>query len=257
MFVDTHAHLYHKQFESDRETMLQRALQVGVTRLFLPNIDMDSIDGMNALAAAHPDLCFPMMGLHPCSVGEHNAEVMAVMERELRTGRYCAVGEIGIDLYWDKTWLVQQQEVFRQHIRWAKDLRLPIVIHCRNSFAETIAIVEEEKDEQLRGVFHCFGGTLEEGRRILALDGFLLGIGGVITYPKSGLAQVMAELGPDRCVLETDAPYLAPVPHRGKRNESSYVPLVAAELAKATGHTVQEIARITTANAEALFRVNH
>ena len=257
MFVDTHAHLYHKQFESDRETMLQRALQVGVTRLFLPNIDMDSIDGMNALAAAHPDLCFPMMGLHPCSVGEHNAEVMAVMERELRTGRYCAVGEIGIDLYWDKTWLVQQQEVFRQHIRWAKELRLPIVIHCRNSFAETIAIVEEEKDEQLRGVFHCFGGTVEEGRRILALDGFLLGIGGVVTYPKSGLAQVMAALGPDRCVLETDAPYLAPVPHRGKRNESSYIPLVAAELAKATGRTVEEIARITTANAEALFRVNH
>lgn len=261
MFVDTHAHLYSRQFDGDREAMLAHAIAAGVDKFFLPNIDRESIDGMNALAAAHPDRCFPMMGLHPCSVGEHNAEVMAVMERELRTGRYCAVGEIGIDLYWDKTWLTQQQEVFRQHIRWAKELRLPIVIHCRNSFAETIAIVEGESlnasgDEQLRGVFHCFGGTVEEGRRILALDGFLLGIGGVITYPKSGLAQVMAELGPDRCVLETDAPYLAPVPHRGKRNESAYIPLVAAELAKATGRTVEEIARITTANAEALFGLN-
>jgi len=253
MFIDTHAHLYGRQFDGDREEMLARALAAGVERLYLPNIDRDSIDGMNALAAAHPGRCFPMMGLHPCSVGEHNDEVMAVMERELRTGRYFAVGEIGIDLYWDKTWLGQQQEVFRQHIRWAKELRLPIVIHCRNSFEETIAIVEEEKDEHLRGVFHCFGGTVEEGRRILALDGFVLGIGGVITYPKSGLAQVMSELGPERCVLETDAPYLAPVPHRGKRNESAYIPLVAAELAKATGRSVEEIARITTANATNLF----
>jgi TatD DNase family protein len=178
---------------------------------------------------------------------------MALLEGELRTGRYCAVGEIGIDLYWDKTWFAQQQEVFRQHIRWAKELRLPIVIHCRNSFAETIAIVEEEKTDDLRGIFHCFGGTVEEGRRILALDGFLLGIGGVITYPKSGLAQVMSELGPDRCVLETDAPYLAPVPHRGKRNESAYIPLVAAELARATGRSVEEVARITTTNATNLF----
>ncbi len=232
MFVDTHAHLYSRQFDGDREVMLARAIAAGVDKFFLPNIDRDSIDGMNALAAAHPDRCFAMMGLHPCSVGERNDEVMAVMERELRTGRYCAVGEIGIDLYWDKTWLGQQQEVFRQHIRWAKELRLPIVIHCRNSFEE-------------------------EGRRILALDGFLLGIGGVITYPKSGLAQVMAELGPERCVLETDAPYLAPVPHRGKRNESAYIPLVATELAKATGRSVEEIAQITTDNAMRLFRLNH
>ncbi|MBL8000393.1 MAG: TatD family hydrolase [Flavobacteriales bacterium] len=257
MFVDTHAHLYSKQFDGDREAMLAHAIASGVDRFFLPNIDGDSIDGMNALAASHPGRCFPMMGLHPCSVGEHNGEVMAVLERELRTGRYCAVGEIGIDLYWDKTWFTQQQEVFRQHIRWAKELRLPIVIHCRNSFAETIAIVEEEKTDDLRGIFHCFGGTVEEGRRILALDGFLLGIGGVITYPKSGLAQVMAELGPERCVLETDAPYLAPVPHRGKRNESGYIPLVAAELAKATGRSVEEIAQITTDNAMRLFRLNH
>ncbi len=253
MFVDTHAHLYGRQFDGDREAMLAGAIAAGVDKFFLPNIDLGSIEGMNALAAAHPDRCFPMMGLHPCSVGERNDEVMAVLERELRTGQYCAVGEIGIDLYWDKTWFAQQQEVFRQHIRWAKELRLPIVIHCRNSFAETIAIVEEEKTHDLRGIFHCFGGTVKEGRRILALDGFLLGIGGVITYPKSGLAQVMAELGPQRCVLETDAPYLAPVPHRGKRNVSADIPLVAAELAKATGRPVEEIARVTTSNALNLF----
>ncbi len=253
MFVDTHAHLYGRQFEADREEMLARAIAAGVERFYLPNIDLESIEGMNALAQAHPGRCFPMMGLHPCSVGERNAEVMAVMERELRSGRYCAVGEIGIDLYWDRTWQAQQQEVFRQHIRWARELRLPIVIHCRNSFEETIALVEEEKDADLRGVFHCFGGTVAEGRRILALEGFLLGIGGVISYPKSGLAQVMRELGPERCVLETDAPYLAPVPYRGKRNESAHIPLVAAELARATGRTVEEIAHLTTTNATNLF----
>lgn len=257
MFSDTHCHLYHKQFDGDREAMLQRALEAGVTKLYLPNIDHESIEGMHALVDAHPGRCFPMMGLHPCSVGEDNTAAMAEVERLLGNGRYCAVGEIGIDLHWDKTFLEQQQDVFRQHVRWAKELRLPIVIHCRESFQETLVIVEEEKDEHLRGIFHCFNGDVMIGRRILALDGFLLGIGGVITYPKSGLAQTMAELGAERCVLETDAPYLAPVPHRGKRNESSYIPLVAAELAKATGRSIDNIAQITTANAESLFRSNH
>lgn len=254
MFIDTHAHLYHKQFESDREAMLQRALDAGVTKLFLPNIDRHSEDGMHALVAAHPDRCFPMMGLHPCSVGEDNDAIMAHIERQLRAGGYCAVGEIGIDLYWDKTFLAQQQHVFRKHVRWAKELDLPIVIHCRQSFAETIAIVEEENSEALRGVFHCFTGTPEEARRIIALGGFLLGIGGVITFPKGGLFETMQVVGAEHCVLETDAPYLAPVPFRGKRNESSYIPHIAAKLAEATGHGVDEIAGITTSNAERLFR---
>lgn len=253
MFVDTHTHLYHPQFEADREAMLQRAVDAGVRRLYLPNIDHDSIAAMHALCDAHPELCFPMMGLHPCSVGEDPSRELEEVDRLLDTGRYHAVGEIGIDLYWDRTWLVQQQEAFRRQVRRARELRLPVVIHCRQSFAETIAIVEEEKDEHLRGIFHCFTGSADEARRILALDGFLLGIGGVITYPKSGLAQTLAEIGPERCVLETDAPYLAPVPHRGKRNESAYIPLVAQALAQATGRSVDEIARITTANAEQLF----
>jgi TatD DNase family protein len=254
MFIDTHAHLYHKQFDGDRAEMLQRAMDAGVTKLFLPNVDLESIAAMNALANAHPERCFPMMGLHPCSVGEENADVMTAMERLLREGQFCAVGEIGIDLHWDKTWLTQQQDVFRQQVRWAKELDLPIVIHCRQSFAETIAIVEEENGPALRGVFHCFTGTAEEAARITALGDFYLGIGGVITYPRGGLFETMQAVGADHCVLETDAPYLAPVPFRGKRNESAYIPHIAERLALATGTKVAEIARITTTNAEALFR---
>ena len=233
--------------------MLQRALDAGVKKLYLPNIDHDSISGMHALCIAHPDVCFPMMGLHPCHVKEHAAMDLDEVERLLGDGKYFAVGEIGIDLYWDKTLLEQQQDAFRTQVRWAKQLDLPIVIHCRESFAETIAIVEEENDASLRGVFHCFTGSAEEAQRVIALGGFCLGIGGVITYPKSGLAQTMGTVGADHCVLETDSPYLAPVPHRGKRNESSYVPLVASALAQATSLTVEDIGRITTANAEKLF----
>jgi len=253
MFVDTHAHLYGKQFDGDREAMVQRALDAGVTKLLLPNIDHDSIAGMHALVEAYPQLCVPMMGLHPCHVGEDFSEALTEVEHLLRTRSYCAVGEIGIDLYWDRTFLAQQEEAFRQQVRWAKELGLPIAIHCRQSFAETIAIVEAENDSTLRGVFHCFTGTAEEAQRIIALGDLYLGIGGVITYPKGGLAETMATVGPDHCVLETDAPYLAPVPFRGKRNESAYIPLIAAKLAEVTGRSVEEIARITTANANTLF----
>jgi TatD DNase family protein len=254
MFVDTHAHLYHKQFDGDREAMLQRALDAGVTKLFLPNIDPESVDAMHALASAHPALCHPMMGLHPCSVVEDNGVAMGQVEQLLRGGGYCAVGEIGIDLHWDRTWLAQQQTVFRQQVRWAKEFDLPIVIHCRQSFEEVMAIVEEENTSGLRGVFHCFTGSVDEALRILALGDFYLGIGGVITYPRGGLFETMQQVGADHCVLETDAPYLAPVPFRGKRNESSHIPHIAAKLAEATGGTLESIARITTTNAEALFR---
>jgi TatD DNase family protein len=252
--IDTHAHLYSAKFNDDREDMLARAAAAGVAKLFLPNVDHESIAGMDALVAAHPDRCFAMMGLHPCSVGEHNDEAMEEVERLLRTGRYCAVGEIGIDLYWDKTFLAQQQGVFRQQVRWAKELKLPIAIHCRESFDEVIGVVEEENDASLRGVFHCFTGSAEQARRVIALGDFFLGIGGVVTYPKGGLFETMREVGPEHGVLETDAPYLAPVPYRGKRNESGYLPHIAAKLAEATGSTVEEIARITTLNAELLFQ---
>lgn len=253
MFVDTHAHLYHRQFDADRDAMLQRAIDAGVAHFFLPNIDGGSIAAMHALAEARPGHCHMMMGLHPCSVGEHNDAAMAEVEQRLHQGGYCAVGEIGIDLYWDKTWLAQQQEVFRQQVRWAKALQLPIAIHCRQSFEEVFAIVAQEQDGTLQGVFHCFTGTVEEAQRIIALGGFMLGIGGVITYPKGGLYETMAQVGAQHCVLETDAPYLAPVPFRGKRNESAYIPHIAARLAEASGHSVAEIADITTANARRLF----
>lgn len=253
MFIDTHAHLYHKQFDGDREEMLMRAVDAGVKKLFLPNIDHESIEGMHALCDAHPDLCFPMMGLHPSHVNADFKKDIAEVERLLGEGRYFAVGEIGIDLYWDKTFLTQQQEAFRQQVRWAKELALPIVIHCRESFNEVFSIVEDENDGSLRGVFHCFTGTPEQARMVIDLGGFKLGIGGVITFAKSGLAQTMKEVGAEHCVLETDAPYLAPVPFRGKRNESGYVPLVAQALAAATELPLDDIARITTANAEQLF----
>jgi TatD DNase family protein len=254
MFVDTHAHLYHPQFDTDRAAMLQRAAEAGVTQLFLPNVDAESIAAMDALAAAHPETCFAMMGIHPCSIGEHNEDALMQVEELLRTGRYCAVGEIGIDLYWDRTFLVQQQEAFRRQVRLARELDLPIAIHCRNSFAETIAIVEAENGPDLRGVFHCFTGTPEEARRIVDLGDFYLGIGGVITYPKGGLFETMQQVGPVHCVLETDAPYLAPVPFRGKRNESAYIPHIAERLARACGTTLEHIAAVTTTNAHALFR---
>ncbi len=253
MFVDTHAHLYHKQFDGDREDMLTRALESGVGALYLPNIDHDSVEAMHLLCEAHPDICFPMMGLHPSSVTADPVKDLAEVERALSSGRYFAVGEIGIDLYWDKTFLVQQQDAFRRQVRWAKELALPVVIHCRESFQEVFSIVEEENDHTLRGVFHCFTGTSEQARLITELGGFKLGIGGVITYAKSGLAQTMKEVGAEHCVLETDAPYLAPVPHRGKRNESSYIPLVAQALATATERSLDDIERITTANARHLF----
>lgn len=253
MYIDTHAHLYHKQFDNDRPDMVRRALDAGVHKLFLPNVDITSVEAMHLMCEQYPDACFPMMGLHPCSVGEDPGRDLAEVERLLGTGRYWAVGEVGIDLYWDKTWIDQQREAFRQQVRWAKELALPVVIHCRESFEETIGIVEEENDGRLTGIFHCFTGNVEEARRIIDLGGFKLGIGGVITYPKSGLAGTMAQVGAKHCVLETDAPYLAPVPYRGKRNESSYIPHIAEALAAAVDLPVEEVARITTANAESLF----
>ena len=251
-FVDTHAHLYAKQFDADRDEMLQRAIDEGVQRFYLPNIDSSSIEGMLALEAQYPEHCFAMMGLHPCSVKQNYKEELALVEKWLGERSFCAVGEIGIDLYWDKSFLEQQKEAFRTQINWAKDLDIPIVIHARDATAEILEIVKEEKDERLRGIFHCFGGSLEEARQIIDL-GFLMGIGGVLTYKKSGLDKVLPEIPLEYLVLETDATYLAPVPKRGKRNESSYVMHVAKKMADVKQVDLKEIARITTLNALRLF----
>jgi TatD DNase family protein len=254
VLVDTHAHLYSHKFEHDRPDMIRRAIDAGVTRMYLPNIDAESIDAMLALEAAFPDNCFAMMGLHPCSVQPDTWEKeLALVESWLQKRTWAGIGETGIDLYWDKTTLDLQQKAFARQIEWAKDLNRPIVIHARDANRESIDVVRSGQDGRLRGIFHCFSGTLEEAREMIDL-GFLLGIGGTMTYPKSDdLRAVLKTVPLEHIVLETDAPYLPPVPHRGKRNESAYVALVAGMLAEVKEIPLSELARITTATALHLF----
>lgn len=262
ILTDTHTHLYSKQFDNDRDEMIQRALQAGVTRLFLPNVDSASITGMLDLAARYPQHCFPMMGLHPCHVKEDAAAELETVRRWLfektdENGKpqgvnFCAVGEIGLDYYWDLTYREQQKEALRLQAGWAKQLGLPIVIHSRESFDDIAEILETLADENLKGVFHCFTGTVAQAQRAMDL-GFYLGIGGVATYKNSNLAEVVKEIGLGRIILETDAPYLAPAPHRGKRNESAYIALVAQKLAETLQLSTAEVARITTENSYQLF----
>lgn len=253
--IDTHAHLYSRKFDSDRAEMMERAMESGVDRFFLPNVDHASIEGMLQMEEDYPGQCFAMMGIHPCSIKENYKEELSVVEKWLGERPFCAIGEIGIDLYWDKTHFRQQQDAFRQQIQWAKSLDIPIVIHSRDATAEVLEILDEQKDERLRGIFHCFTGTLEEANRIIDL-GFYLGIGGVVTFKNGGLDKVVKDISLEHLVLETDAPYLAPAPRRGKRNESAYVRLVAEKIAAVQQVSFAEVARQTTANAEALFRVD-
>ncbi|MCB0549628.1 MAG: TatD family hydrolase [Phaeodactylibacter sp.] len=250
--IDTHTHIYLEEFDEDREEMIQRALDSGVEQFFLPNIDSSSITRMLDLEEAYPGRCFAMMGLHPCSVKENFKEELAIVREWLDERPFCAVGEIGIDLYWDKTFLEQQKEAFLIQVDWAKELGVPIVIHSREATDILIELVEQAKDERLTGVFHCFSGTEEQARRIIGL-GFYLGIGGVVTFKNAGLDKVMEKAGLEHVVLETDSPYLAPVPRRGKRNESAYVRLVAEKLAAIKGISFREVAEVTTKNAERLF----
>jgi len=252
LFVDTHAHLYSRQFEADRDLILDRMVGSGVGKALLPNIDLESIPAMHALCDSRPEVCIPMMGLHPCHVGEDWVEVLRVMDEWLDRRPYAAVGEIGLDAYWDKSTLPRQEEAFRVQIRWANARGLPIVIHSRETMDDCIRIVEEERSAGLGGVFHCFTGTAGQAERIIAM-GFFLGIGGVYTYKNSGLAAALSAIPMDWLVLETDAPYLAPLPHRGKRNESAFIPLIATRLAEDRGLGVEEVARMTTANARRLF----
>lgn len=250
--IDTHTHLYLEQFDEDRDEMIRRAVESGVEQFFLPNIDHSSIGPMLALEEAYPGRCFAMMGLHPCSVKEGFEEELAIVRDWLDERPFCAVGEIGIDLYWDKSFFEQQKEAFLLQTEWARELGLPIVIHSREATDILIELVEEVKDERLRGVFHCFSGTEAQARRIIEL-GFYLGIGGVVTYKNAGLDKVMETIGLEHVVLETDSPYLAPVPWRGKRNESAYLRLVAEKLAAVKGIPFREVAEKTTKNAEQLF----
>lgn len=252
--IDTHAHLYSEKFDKDRGLVMERAFEEGVEKIFLPNVDSASIEGMFALEAAYPNRCYALMGLHPCSVKENYKEELAVVEKWLGERSYKAVGEIGIDLYWDKSTLDIQKKAFRQQINWAKSLNIPIVIHARDSLDEIIEIVKEEKDERLTGIFHCFSGTLEHAQQIMDLE-FYMGLGGVLTFKKSGLAKIVKDIPMDYLVLETDAPYLSPTPNRGKRNESSYIRYVASKLAAVKGLSVESVAEMTTKNALTVFKV--
>lgn len=253
--IDTHTHLYASRFDSDRDQVLQRALDAGVERCFLPNIDRNSIQPMLDLEAQYPGRCFAMMGLHPCSVKADYEEELGIVRQWLDRRPFSAVGEIGLDLYWDKTYIDQQREAFRLQMDWAKELGVPIVIHTRDAMDMTIDMVEAAKDDRLEGVFHCFTGNAEQAKRVMDL-GFYLGIGGVVTFKNGGLDKVLAEetIGLEHLVLETDAPYLAPKPYRGKRNESAYTRLVAEKLAEVKQVDLAEVARQTTQNADHLFR---
>ncbi len=252
MLVDTHAHLYLHQFDEDRDAVLQRAREKGIYKFFLPNVDSSTIDDMFAMEEKYPGECYAMMGLHPCSVKSNYKEELAIVEKWLQKRPFVAVGEIGTDLYWDKTFIEEQKDAFRIQANWAKELEIPIVIHCRDSIDLTIDLVKEQHDGRLRGIFHCFGGSLEQAKKIIDL-GFFLGIGGVLTFKKSGLDKTVEQISLEHLVLETDSPYLAPTPFRGKRNESAYIHQIGEKLASIKETALEEVARITSKNAGKVF----
>jgi len=254
VFTDTHTHLYYETNAEKQALLVQRCRAANVNRLFLPNVDVASISLIASLIKSYPEMCFPMMGLHPCSVKENWETDLADIKENLNDPKVVAVGEIGIDLYWDKTTLPQQITAFKEQISWAKALNLPIVIHCRDAFDEVYKVLLEEKDEKLRGIFHCFSGTLEQAEKVIAL-GFYLGIGGVVTYKNSGLDKVVEKVDLKHLVLETDSPYLTPVPHRGKPNESSYLLFIAQKVADLHQIDLQTLANITTENSKRIFGV--
>lgn len=252
-FTDTHCHLYTEEFDNDRAAMLKRAENENVEKFYLPAIDSASTAALLDLEAQYPGQCFAMMGLHPCYVKENYEEELLNVETWLAKRPFAAIGEIGLDFYWDTSFTNQQYHAFKTQIQWAKQYQLPIIIHSRDATDECIAVVKEFADSSLKGIFHCFGGTTEQASQIIEM-GFYLGIGGVITYKNAGLAEVVQQLPLTALVLETDAPYLSPVPHRGKRNESSYLPLVAAKIAAVKNISIAEVAAVTTANAEKIFK---
>ncbi len=255
MFIDTHTHLFTDAFDEDRKEVVEKAISMGVSKMLLPNIDVETIPRVFALSNEFPNNCHPMMGLHPGSVGEDFLNDLVVIKEALDSKKCVAVGEIGMDLYWDKTFVEQQKVAFRMQIDWAKELNLPIVIHAREAFDEIFEIIDEVNDDRLTGVFHCFTGTIEQANHVLSYGGFKLGIGGVVTYKKSELPDVISQISLEHIILETDSPYLPPVPHRGKRNESSYVLHVAEKLADIYQVPFREIEEQTTKNAKELFNL--
>ncbi|MDB5008064.1 MAG: hydrolase TatD [Mucilaginibacter sp.] len=254
VLTDTHTHLYYETAIEKRIELMERCKQNNVGRLFLPNVDASSVPMVFSLVESFPDSCYPMLGLHPCSVKADWEEELNTIQKAVDQHKIVAVGEIGIDLYWDKTFLAEQVQAFKKQIGWAKQLKLPIVIHCRDAFNEVFEVLQQEQDENLSGIFHCFTGTLEQANQIIDL-GFYLGIGGVVTYKNAGLDKIVAQIDLNHIVLETDSPYLTPVPYRGKPNESSYLMYVAQKVADLHQTDLATVANVTTANSRQIFGV--
>ena len=252
MFIDTHTHLYSEEFNADRNEAIKNAISKSVSKFYLPNVDSKSISGMLQLVNEYPEHCFPMMGLHPCSVNETYLEELATIKQWLDKRRFAAIGEIGMDLYWDKTFIKEQEIAFKQQIDWALEFNYTIVIHCRNAFDEIFEILSTYK-KLPKGIFHCFSGNIEQAQQILSFGNFKLGIGGVVTFKNSGLDKVVEQLNLSDLVLETDAPYLAPMPYRGKRNESEFIPLIAQKIAEIKNMSLEDVAYITSKNALDIF----
>ena len=250
--IDTHCHLYIAEFNQDIEQVIARAKKDGIEKFYLPAIDSTETDAMFSLEEKFPGQCIAMMGLHPCSVKENYKDELEIVETWLNKRKFVAIGEIGLDFYWDKTFTAEQYTAFEMQMQWATEKKLPIVIHTRNAMQETIDAVRPFATKGLKGIFHCFGGSFDEAIEIIDMN-FLLGIGGVLTYKKSGLQAVMEKIDLKHIVLETDAPYLTPVPFRGKRNESAYIKIIAQKLAEIKNVSLEEVAAVTTANAEKIF----
>jgi len=254
LLTDTHTHLYYEKDKAKQAAMIERCRENNINRLFLPNVDAASVPMVYGLHETYPDMCFPMLGLHPCDVKEDWETELEQIKTAYGKHKIYAIGEIGLDLYWDKTTLPIQIQAFKQQITWAKSLKLPIVIHCRDAFDQVFEVLQEEQDENLYGIFHCFTGNLEQAQKVIDLN-FYLGIGGVVTYKNSGLDKVVSQVDLNHIVLETDSPYLTPVPYRGKPNESSYLIYVAQKVAELHQTDLETVAAITTENSKKVFGI--
>ncbi len=255
MFIDSHTHLYLENFDKDRDEVVNRALKNKVSKLLLPNIDNSTLGRMMEMVIKYPGVCYPMIGLHPGSVDEKFADELELLKKAMSQIRFYAIGEVGVDLYWDKKFEAEQKEAFRVQINWAKESGLPLVIHSRESFREIFKILDNEMEDDLTGVFHSFTGGKAEIEKIMDY-GFYFGINGIVSFKNSDLRDVIKYIPPDKLLLETDAPYLAPVPKRGKRNESSYLPFISSVIAEITGNSKEEIENISCGNAEKLFNLD-
>ncbi len=254
VFIDTHSHFYLPQFDEDVDRCITNAKDSGVAKIILPNIDSETILANKKLSAKYPDTCYSLMGLHPTHVKENYEEELASVLSELENGNYVGVGEIGMDLYWDKTFIEEQKDAFRQQISYAKAKDLPFVIHSRESFREVIEVLESLNTEKFKGIFHAFSGSVEEAGKVIEM-GFYIGIGGVVTFKNSSLPELVKQVDLNHIVLETDSPYLAPTPYRGKRNESSYIPIIAKKIAEIKEVKLEEVAEITSWNSINLFNI--